>query len=139
MIGYGDVRAVNSMSKGATSSGTAAWMEKYRDRLQSDRERLERDLAERSATAGVDDTAAAGVPRDEDTSNPDQGTDLYLREQDLGMQDAMRLEIRQIDVALNKIKEGSYGLCDRCGADLPRMRLDEIPSAIYCVACAEII
>jgi RNA polymerase-binding transcription factor len=38
--------------------------------------------------------------------------------------------------ALAKLAEGSYGTCDACGRAIPRERLDAIPWAVLCVACA---
>jgi RNA polymerase-binding transcription factor DksA len=38
--------------------------------------------------------------------------------------------------ALEKIEEGTYGLCDRCGALIPEERLDARPWSVFCVSCA---
>jgi DnaK suppressor protein len=38
--------------------------------------------------------------------------------------------------ALAKLAEGSYGTCDACGRAIPPERLDAIPWAVLCVACA---
>jgi len=38
--------------------------------------------------------------------------------------------------ALAKLAEGSYGTCDTCGRAIPPERLDAIPWAVLCVACA---
>lgn len=41
----------------------------------------------------------------------------------------------EIDRALAKIEEGSYGRCDRCGTSIPQERLEALPWATLCVAC----
>jgi RNA polymerase-binding transcription factor DksA len=38
--------------------------------------------------------------------------------------------------ALEKIDEGTYGLCDRCGALIPEERLEARPWSVRCVSCA---
>jgi RNA polymerase-binding transcription factor len=38
--------------------------------------------------------------------------------------------------ALAKLAEGSYGTCDACGRAIPPERLDAIPWAVLCIACA---
>jgi len=38
--------------------------------------------------------------------------------------------------ALEKIEDGTYGLCDRCGALIPEERLDARPWSVRCVRCA---
>jgi len=44
-------------------------------------------------------------------------------------------EITQIDEALRKIEDGSYGKCESCGEDIPWTRLEAVPYAIFCVEC----
>jgi len=43
--------------------------------------------------------------------------------------------IWRIKRALQKIVEGSYGVCDTCSEDIPKQRLEVIPAAIMCVHC----
>jgi DnaK suppressor protein len=51
---------------------------------------------------------------------------------------AEQLAVIRTDVlrALEKIEEGTYGLCDRCGALIPEERLDARPWSVLCVSCA---
>ena len=43
--------------------------------------------------------------------------------------------VREIDVALGRIEDGSYGTCARCGQEIPSERLDAVPYAVLCVDC----
>jgi RNA polymerase-binding protein DksA len=45
--------------------------------------------------------------------------------------------IRVIQAALNRIEEGSYGICDSCGEEIGEARLAAVPEATRCVKCAE--
>jgi DnaK suppressor protein len=45
-------------------------------------------------------------------------------------------QLAEIDRALVKIDEGSYGTCDSCGGEIPPGRLEVHPWAVRCVACA---
>ena len=45
--------------------------------------------------------------------------------------------LREIDYALQKIKEGTYGICEGCGTDIPEERLCAIPWTRFCAKCAE--
>ncbi len=49
------------------------------------------------------------------------------------------LELREIDYALNKIEEGSYGVCEMCEDDIGSQRLKVKPHAKYCIACRQSI
>jgi DnaK suppressor protein len=45
-------------------------------------------------------------------------------------------QLAEVERALAKLDEGSYGVCDGCGAPIPEGRLEVHPSATRCVACA---
>ena len=44
--------------------------------------------------------------------------------------------VAEVDRALEKLAEGTYGTCDEGGGEIPAERLDAIPWATHCVACA---
>jgi DnaK suppressor protein len=44
--------------------------------------------------------------------------------------------LADIDRALAKIAEGSYGRCDRCGRRITAERLEAVPQAVWCIDCA---
>ncbi|HDL59933.1 MAG TPA: TraR/DksA family transcriptional regulator, partial [candidate division WOR-3 bacterium] len=44
--------------------------------------------------------------------------------------------LKSIDVALKKIKEGKYGICEKCGKEIEEERLDLIPWTRYCSICS---
>lgn len=52
----------------------------------------------------------------------------------LSSQNAERLE--QINGALLRIRQGRYGICAKCGKDIPEERLKALPYAVLCVKCA---
>jgi DnaK suppressor protein len=47
--------------------------------------------------------------------------------------------VADIDQALLRIDEGSYGVCARCGRDIPERRLDALPTARYDAECQSLI
>lgn len=52
----------------------------------------------------------------------------------LGTQDANRLQM--IENALERIYQGKYGICLRCGKEIPQERLQALPYSLMCVSCA---
>ncbi|TDG12508.1 TraR/DksA family transcriptional regulator [Seongchinamella unica] len=48
-----------------------------------------------------------------------------------------RQSLRAIQVALDKIAEGTYGECEKCGENIGEGRLQAIPEAALCVNCAD--
>ncbi len=51
----------------------------------------------------------------------------------LGAQDVLRLE--QIKNALDRINQGKYGYCLKCGKEIPAARLEAMPYAFLCIDC----
>lgn len=51
---------------------------------------------------------------------------------------SLAASITDIDHALEKIDEGSYGQCDRCGEAIPEARLEVLPASALCVDCARL-
>lgn len=45
-------------------------------------------------------------------------------------------ERREVDAALRRLEEGTYGICASCGLPIPAARLEARPAATLCVACA---
>jgi DnaK suppressor protein len=63
----------------------------------------------------------------------DLGTDNYEQEFALGLMDGERRILHEIDAALQRIQEGTYGICEGTGELIPRARLEAQPWARYCV------
>lgn len=47
--------------------------------------------------------------------------------------------LKQVQAALNRIEDESFGVCLRCDEEIPERRLRAVPWAAYCVPCQEII
>ena len=63
----------------------------------------------------------------------DAGTATFERERDLSLVNNLRDLMERIDKALAKIEEGTYGLCDRCGKPIEKLRLKALPYANLCI------
>ena len=66
----------------------------------------------------------------------EQATDLENQDALEGIENSEIQEIRQIEEALKRIAEGTYGVCTRCGADIDPKRLKALPIATRCISCA---
>lgn len=53
------------------------------------------------------------------------------------LDDEARFTVQQIDNALLRIKNGSFGFCEQCGMQINENRLQIIPYASLCISCAE--
>jgi len=53
--------------------------------------------------------------------------------------EVVRRELAEIDAALIRIQQGSFGTCENCGGPMGLQRLRALPEARYCVACSGIV
>jgi RNA polymerase-binding protein DksA len=69
----------------------------------------------------------------------DIGTDNYEQEFALGLMDSERKLLREIDDALGRIEQKTYGICEGTGKPIPKARLQAQPWARYCVEYARML
>jgi DnaK suppressor protein len=71
--------------------------------------------------------------------NPQDMEDLSLidliEDTGLAVADIRRGELTQMDEALDRLEDGTYGLCANCGQEIDGQRLKVMPFAVYCVSC----
>ncbi len=65
----------------------------------------------------------------------DIGSDNYEQEFALGLIQNEEVTLREIDEALKRIEDRSYGKCEDCGKKIPVARLKAKPHAKYCIEC----
>ena len=69
----------------------------------------------------------------------DIGTDNYEQEFALGLMDSERRILNEIDDALDRIEDGTYGICEGTGEPISKARLKAQPWARYCVEYARMV
>ena len=69
----------------------------------------------------------------------DLGTDCYDQEFTLGLMDSERKLLEQVNEALHRIEEGTYGICEGTGKQIQKQRLEAIPWARYCLEYARLL
>jgi DnaK suppressor protein len=105
----------------------------HRENLLTLRARLLGDV-NNMTNAALGDAAPVRMP----SEMADVGTDAFEQELTLGLLGNEEEVLQQIDAALVRIEEGSYGKCEECGRAIAKARLDAIPYAALCVRCASL-
>ena len=72
-----------------------------------------------------------------DNHPADTGSELFERSKDLSLHEKRLRNLQDIESALERIANGSYGFCLRCAQQIDRERLESLPSASYCLKCKE--
>ena len=108
-------------------------VKELRERLVAEREELETQFQElEEQTFGTTQTELTGeMGFDEEPA--DAGTATFERERDLSLVNNVRDLMERVDKALAKIEDGTYGLCDRCGKPIEKVRLKALPYANLCL------
>jgi DnaK suppressor protein len=70
-----------------------------------------------------------------DEESGEGGTVTVDRERDLALSAQALAAVEEIDQALRRVEDGSYGACERCHQPIPKPRLKALPFARLCVAC----
>jgi DnaK suppressor protein len=63
----------------------------------------------------------------------DLGSDNYEQDLAVGLMDSERQILHEIDQALDRIDEGTYGICEETGKPISKARLEAVPWARYCI------
>lgn len=67
----------------------------------------------------------------------DMATDLYEREFSLQLAETERERLYELDKAIRRIDEGTFGQCEECGKDIRKQRIKAMPEAENCIECQE--
>ncbi len=112
-------------------------LEDLRGRLLEERRELESQLAtiEESSFATSQSDLSGEVSFDEE--NADAGTFTFERERDLSIENNVRDLLGKIDRALERMDEGTYGICVRCGKPIEKARLKALPYVDLCIKDAQ--
>ena len=97
------------------------------------RAKLEARLQELGAE--VEKLEAEGTqPLDADWS--EQANQLEEVDTAEGLEQVRLVEAKEIRAALQRIEDGSYGICANCGVEIAPARLQALPTATLCISCA---
>ncbi len=103
-----------------------------RSRLESERERLNRELEQMEANALVTDERREGSPFGKREEEATETAELETR---LEMEKRTKDQLMAVENALDKFTKGTYGLCEVCGNPIPLARLEALPEARLCLDC----
>jgi DnaK suppressor protein len=106
-------------------------LEKYRRLLELKQAELSAELAKaRDAEEESNEESTQDIA--------DKAVSSYTREFLYSLTDSERTALRQIDEAIARIDDGTYGSCMNCGVPMSEKRLTAVPWTPYCVDCQEL-
>jgi DnaK suppressor protein len=118
------------------SASMVSPLRELRSVLERERMRLLQNLgrlvdAERSLSESQAEESSAGG------GMADVATDMAEQTLDASFERMERERYRDVEAALHRIDEGTYGTCERCGTAVNVARLVAVPWTRYCIACSQ--
>jgi DnaK suppressor protein len=98
-------------------------LEAERDALLAEIAALDREHANHEESAGIGNVVA------------EEMTEILARERDLALRSNARDLLEQVNAALRRLDEGTYGVCADCGGPIAVERLEALPYATLCIRC----
>lgn len=100
-------------------------LNRVRERTVSEIARLRSALQEAIEPASASDDDAADV-----------AADIYERGKIISLSQNLESKVQALDHAIDMAQQGMYGICEKCGVQIPQERLDIMPETVFCVRCA---
>lgn len=110
--------------------------DEVRVRLDEERARLEgiRDGYDEEGLTSESESENLAELSTADQHQADIGTETFERERDLSILEQVEAELADVEHALRRLDEGTYGTCEACGRPIGDERLEALPAARFCLA-----
>ena len=113
--------------------------EMLRKRLEERRAEIESDMLYMAA-----EMRSIGVDQDEENGSlgnhiADDGSNVAEAERIVTVSEDLQQILIQVNAALERMKDGNYGLCQRCGKPISKERLEAFPYVAHCIECQSLV
>jgi len=102
-------------------------LEAERERLTATRAGFDDEGLDQSETESVSELSSI------DQHPADLGTETFEREKEVSIIEQVEAELADVEHALRRLDEGTYGICEACGRPIGDARLDAMPAARLCL------
>jgi RNA polymerase-binding protein DksA len=105
---------------------------RLRAALEEHRSNLRREIQEQGADPDSDEVRLLG-----DSGFADRSHSTEERSRTISVVAALRSNLNEVERALSKMQDGTYGLCEQCGRPIPPERLEALPWATLGIDCKQ--
>jgi DnaK suppressor protein len=131
-----DTRSASTTKAAAKRTRTVAETEKIRQALVERRDELQTEYDQ--SLSEISELQRERLADSAGDDQADTGTKTFEREQEITLANNLLERITQVERAIDRLGEGHYGWCERCGNPIPVERLAAFPSATLCVSCKQL-
>lgn len=122
-------RRWSGANKGTSSMDTET-VERYRERLLA----MQQQLTQRVFRL---ETELHSMEADRDIGCMDHMQEEAVNDEMIALDERSRQQIQEIQAALTRLEDGTYGDCTRCGTPIHPQRLEVLPTTHYCIRCQQ--
>src|SRR3989304_4742718 len=117
---------------------SAARLRAIKKRLLAEQERLESELREIvERTSHTSELEKVTEVSSYDDHPADLASETFEREKDMALEGNIQDLLDKVNTAMEKIEDGTSGLCDSCGVEINPNRLEALPWASLCLNCQD--
>lgn len=110
---------------------------KYKNQLVKLKNRLEKQMETLIEEGAESLKESVGELTSYDNHPADLGAETFERAKDLGLKGNTKVLLMKVNHALDRINNGTYGICEKCGKDIAIDRLNALPYTTFCLDCKE--
>lgn len=111
-------------------------LERFKKRLEAEKDRLEEQVADYERDLEEARLTESSSDRSPDPGNAEASSMKLEYAKELSIEQNTLDLLGKVDRALERVKAGTYGICESCGNSIPVERLDVLPYSTVCVECA---
>lgn len=111
-------------------------LERFKKRLEEERERLEEQIADYERDLEEARLTESSSDRSPDPGNAEASSMKLEYAKELSIEQNTLDLLSKANRALERVEEGTYGICESCGNAIPVERLEVLPYSTLCVECA---
>ena len=104
-----------------------------RGHLDAERERLTGVKDSLGNIGAESENESIAELSDMDQHQADTGTETFDRERDISILEQVEAELADVERALQRLDDGTYGRCEACGEAIEEERLEALPAARFCL------
>jgi RNA polymerase-binding protein DksA len=105
-------------------------MARYRERLLTQQRQLEQRVFRL-------ESELSNMEAERDIERMDHAQEEAVNDEMIALDERSRQQVGEIQAALARMEEGTYGDCGRCGESIDLRRLEIVPTTHYCLTCQE--
>lgn len=111
-------------------------IEKLKEKLEAERNNIKKELESfAEEDPNLKHNWDTRYPNREDGDKDDEADEVQEYDNMLSVEHSLELKLKDVNIALIKITEGKYGVCEKCGKEIEEMRLNAAPEARLCMKC----